>query len=120
MFKYNTLSDLLDGTLTTPLRKEGTNIVCQNEDGTIVNHVFSDFDFAKKIEERDFVSSDDLTSEMEQDLKETSDSYFSGVSFLTGIPFIKKPTFRQKVDRAIIYRGNRKISVETQIIRGKE
>ena len=47
MFKYNSLSDLKDGTLTTPLRKEGDFIVCQNENGIIVNKLISDFDFAK-------------------------------------------------------------------------
>ena len=68
MFKYNTLSDLKDGTLTTPLRKEGDFIVCQNENGLLVNKVFSDFDFAKKPEEREFVLASDLTSVMEGDL----------------------------------------------------
>lgn len=69
MFKYNSLSDLKDGTLTTPLRKEGDFIVCQNENGIIVNKLISDFDFAKKPEEREFILGSDLTSKMEEDLK---------------------------------------------------
>lgn len=68
MFKYNSLSDLKDGTLTTPLRKEGEYIICQNENGIIVNKLISDFDFAKKPEEREFILGTDLTSKMEEDL----------------------------------------------------
>ena len=68
MFKYNSISDLKDGTLTTPLRKEGEYIVCQNENGIIVNKLISDFDFAKKPEEREFILGTDLTSKMEEDL----------------------------------------------------
>lgn len=68
MFKYNSISDLKDGTLTTPLRKEGDYIICQNENGIIVNKLISDFDFAKKPEEREFILGTDLTSKMEEDL----------------------------------------------------
>ena len=68
MFKYNSLSDLKDGTLTTPLRKEGEYIICQNENGIIVNKLISDFDFAKKPEEREFILGTDLASKMEEDL----------------------------------------------------
>lgn len=68
MFKYNSISDLKDGTLTTPLRKEGEYIVCQNENGIIVNKLISDFDFAKKPEEREFILGTDLASKMEEDL----------------------------------------------------
>lgn len=68
MFKYNSLSDLKDGTLITPLRKEGSDIVCQTENGIIVNKLITDFDFAKKPEEREFILGTDLTSKMEKDL----------------------------------------------------
>ena len=73
MFKYNSLSDLKDGTLTLPLRKEDGFIICQNENGTIVKKTMSDFDFLKKPEEREFILGTDLTSEMEKDLIETKE-----------------------------------------------
>lgn len=68
MFKYNSLSDLKDGTLVVPLRKEGSDIICQTENGIIVNKLITDFDFIKKPEEREFILGTDLTSKMEEDL----------------------------------------------------
>jgi hypothetical protein len=79
MFKYNSLSDLKDGTLTTPLRKEGEYIICQNENGIIVNKLISDFDFAKKPEEREFILGTDLTSKMEEDLLQENPEFESVV-----------------------------------------
>lgn len=68
MFKYNSLSDLKDGTLVVPLRKEGSDIICQTENGIIVSKLITDFDFIKKPEEREFILGTDLTSKMEEDL----------------------------------------------------
>ena len=68
MFKYNSLSDLKDGTLVIPLRKEGSDIICQTENGIIVSKLITDFDFIKKPEEREFILGTDLTSKMEEDL----------------------------------------------------
>ena len=79
MFKYNSLSDLKDGTLTTPLRKEGEYIICQNENGIIVNKLISDFDFAKKPEEREFILGTDLISKMEEDLLQENPEFESVV-----------------------------------------
>lgn len=53
MFKYNELSDLLDGTLVTPLSKEGNgSIRCIDGNGNECYYEFDDFDFDKTIEER--------------------------------------------------------------------
>ena len=68
MFKYNSLSDLKDGTLVVPLIKEGSDIICQTENGIIVSKLITDFDFIKKPEEREFILGTDLTSKMEEDL----------------------------------------------------
>ncbi len=53
MFKYNELSDLLDGTLVTPLSKESNgSIRCIDSNGNECYYEFDDFDFDKTIEER--------------------------------------------------------------------
>ena len=53
MFKYNELSDLLDGTLVTPLSKEDNgSIRCVDSNGNECYYEFDDFDFDKTIEER--------------------------------------------------------------------
>lgn len=53
MFKYNELSDLLDGTLVTPLSKEDNgSIRCLDSEGNECFYEFDDFDFDKLPEER--------------------------------------------------------------------
>lgn len=52
MFAYGQLSDLKDGRLVTPLRKNGNYIECRMPDGRISNFSFKSFDFDKTIEER--------------------------------------------------------------------
>ena len=67
MFKYNELSDLTNGSLVTPLSKmDDGSIRCLDKNGQECFHVFKEFDFAKKVEERK-LNSDDLESEL-QDL----------------------------------------------------
>lgn len=53
MFKYNELSDLLDGTLVKPLSKmEDGSICCIDSNGNECFYEFDDFDFDKTVEER--------------------------------------------------------------------
>lgn len=66
MFAYNELSDLINGELVTPLRKDGENIICINSNGEEVVYSFDDFDFDKTLEERSFIvedSNDDSSEE---------------------------------------------------------
>ena len=66
MFAYNELSDLINGELVTPLRKDGENIICLNSNGEEVVYSFDDFDFDKTLEERSFIvedSNDDSSEE---------------------------------------------------------
>lgn len=64
MFKYNELSDLLNGELVVPIKKEGDKILCL-KDGKEVIYSFDDFDFDKTIEERNFIVVDDSSDEDE-------------------------------------------------------
>lgn len=53
MFKYNTLSDLIDSDeLVTPIKKEGDRILCINSNNEEVYHSFEEFDFDKMPSER--------------------------------------------------------------------
>lgn len=66
MFAYNELSDLINGELVTPLRKDGENIICLNSNGEEIVYSFDDFDFDKTLEERSFIvedSNDDSSEE---------------------------------------------------------
>ena len=79
MFAYNELSDLINGELVTPLRKDGENIICINSNGEEVVYSFDDFDFDKTLEERSFIvedsnddSSDENISPEETEQKEYS------------------------------------------------
>ena len=79
MFAYNELSDLINGELVTPLRKDGENIICLNSNGEEVVYSFDDFDFDKTLEERSFIvedsnddSSEENTSTEEIEQKEYS------------------------------------------------
>lgn len=61
MFKYNELSDLLNGELVTPIERTRDGVVCIDKNNNKVVYSFNDFDFNKKISERiiDNSSSDD-------------------------------------------------------------
>lgn len=79
MFAYNELSDLINGELVTPLRKDDENIICLNSNGEEVIYSFDDFDFDKTLEERSFIvedsnddSSEENTSSKEAETKEYS------------------------------------------------
>ena len=79
MFAYNELSDLINGELVTPLRKDGENIICLNSNGEEIVYSFDDFDFDKTLEERSFIvedsnddSSEENTSTEEIEQKEYS------------------------------------------------
>lgn len=53
MFKYNELSDLLDGSLVTPLSKTDDGLIrCVDNEGNECFYEFDDFDFDKLPEER--------------------------------------------------------------------
>lgn len=58
MFKYNELSDLLTGELVTPVQKDGDKIICIDKNLNKVYYSFSDFDFEKTVEERNFIVDD--------------------------------------------------------------
>ena len=64
MFKYNELSDLLNGELVEKKKKKGDKILCL-KDGKEVTYSFDDFDFDKTIEERNFIVVDDSSDEDE-------------------------------------------------------
>lgn len=68
MFKWNELSDLLDGTLVTPLSKtDSGNILCLNEDGTQSEYSYDDFDFEKTIDERSETTVSEVVDTMDSD-----------------------------------------------------
>ena len=70
MFKYNELSDLLDGSLVTPLSKtEDGSILCLDKDGNKCYYEFDDFDFDKLPEERE------IDEEIDEEI---DDSIFDG------------------------------------------
>ena len=73
MFAYNELSDLINGELVTPLKKNGENIICINSNGEEVVYSFDDFDFDKTLEERSFIveDSNDDSSEETTSIEET-------------------------------------------------
>lgn len=72
MFKYNELSDLVDGSLVTPLSKmDDGSIRCLNSKGEECYYGFKDFDFRKKPEERSLNSSG-LEAEVEGLIKDGS------------------------------------------------
>ena len=76
MFAYNELSDLINGELVTPLRKDGENIICLNSNGEEIVYSFDDFDFDKTLEERSFIvedSNDDSSDEISND--DSSEEY---------------------------------------------
>lgn len=53
MFKYNELSDLLDGSLVTPLSKTDDSLIrCIDSEGNECYYEFDDFDFDKLPEDR--------------------------------------------------------------------
>lgn len=70
MFKYNELSDLIDGSLVTPLSlNDDGSIHCIKQDGTEQNYFFEDFDFDKTISERN-LNTDSLENEADELIKE--------------------------------------------------
>ena len=73
MFGYNVLSDLKNGELVTPIKKDGDFIICLNSNGEEIKVVFNEFDFDKTPDERLIVvldSSDDISSEKESSNEE--------------------------------------------------
>ena len=74
MFAYNELSDLINGELVTPLRKDGENIICINSNGEEVVYSFDDFDFDKTLEERSFIVEDSNDDSSDDSGMDSSDS----------------------------------------------
>lgn len=135
MFKYNILSDLKDGSCVTPIRKEGTSIICIQEDGSEIKRIISDFDFAKKEEERGFVFTDTVTSIMEQDLVEeeivvekmpkikiiqSKKIIIEPPIIVKEIPVVIKnePIIKSSIEQVTKQKKNTKITIETQVIKG--
>lgn len=79
MFAYNELSDLINGELVTPLRKDGENIICLNSNGEEVVYSFDDFDFDKTLEERSFIVEDSNDDSSEENIlpEETEQKEYS-------------------------------------------
>lgn len=79
MFAYNELSDLINGELVTPLRKDGENIICLNSNGEEIVYSFDDFDFDKTLEERSFIveDSNDDSSEENTSIEEIEQKEYS-------------------------------------------
>lgn len=76
MFKYNELSDLLNGELVTPIQKDGDKIICLDKNLNKVYYTFDDFDFDKTEDERIFIvddgSSDDNSIDNSTDSSDDS------------------------------------------------
>ena len=77
MFAYNELSDLINGELVTPLRKDGENIICLNSNGEEVVYSFDDFDFDKTLEERSFIVEDSNDDSLEEDTSSEESKEYS-------------------------------------------
>lgn len=73
MFAYNELSDLLNGELVTPIKKDGENIICLNSKGEEVIYSFEDFDFDKTVEERSFIVEEESETE-ENEIEENEET----------------------------------------------
>lgn len=74
MFKYNELSDLLDGTLVKPLSKmEDGSIRCIDINGNECFYEFDDFDFDKLPEER-MPSLEDQIEDVPEDVPEEKEN----------------------------------------------
>ncbi len=74
MFKYNELSDLLNGTLVTPLSKEDDgSIRCLDSEGNECFYEFDDFDFDKQPEERVASLEEQLDSGKNEELEEKTE-----------------------------------------------
>ena len=77
MFGYNVLSDLKNGELVTPIKKDGDFIICLNSNGEEIKVAFSEFDFDKTPDERLIVvldSSDDISFKEESSNEEIIES----------------------------------------------
>lgn len=93
MFAYNQLSDLKDGSLVTPLRKENGKVVCLL-DGKETSFEFEDFDFDKQPGERvdivavgsekDIKNKDDAIYIIEEGIECKSKNVSMGVSVVAG------------------------------------
>lgn len=77
MFKYNELSDLLNGSLVTPLSKTDDGLIrCIDNEGNECFYEFEDFDFDKLPEDR---ITDESIIEPEPEIeKEKDDSEYDG------------------------------------------
>lgn len=77
MFKYNELSDLLNGSLVTPLSKTDDGLIrCINNEGNECFYEFEDFDFDKLPEDR-ITDEPIIEPEPEPDI-EKDDSEYDG------------------------------------------
>lgn len=80
MFKYNELSDLLNGDLVTPLKKENGQILCVDKNGDSVYYNYEDFDFDKLPQDRIL---DDSKNDQEIDkIIEIDDSTIDGTDIV--------------------------------------
>ncbi len=125
MFKYNTLSDLKDGTCVTPIRKEDSFIICKSENDEEVKKFLTDFDFAKKPEERGFVLTEETVVKMEEDLREevVKEEDIKEETLTASEPIEVLEVARVVTEEIIlevvpILRKNPKVSIERQVIRG--
>ena len=83
MFKYNELSDLLNGSLVTPLSKTDDGLIrCIDNEGNECFYEFDDFDFDKlpseRIVEDAIVEPEDPEEEIVEPPTEEDDSIFDG------------------------------------------
>jgi hypothetical protein len=74
MFKYNELSDLLNGSLVTPLSKTDDGLIrCIDNDGNECFYEFEDFDFDKLPEDRVINEPTEEPEEPEEPIKDDSE-----------------------------------------------
>lgn len=105
MFKYNELSDLIDGSLVTPLSKEDNGtILCLDSTGSKVYYSFDDFDFDKTINERKTIvsktdNSDSGSKDESSNIKEeSSDSSSSTITTKDVIEVMEKDIDDSTID----------------------
>lgn len=100
MFKYNELSDLLNGSLVTPLSKTDDGLIrCIDNEGNECFYEFDDFDFDKLPEDR-ITDEPIIESEPEPEIEiEKDDSEYDGTDEPISEPEVD-PDTREVVEKS--------------------
>jgi hypothetical protein len=115
MFCYNKLSDLKNGLIVIPLRKEGDFVIALDGSEEI-KLSFDDFDFAKNPKDR--VTIEEVSAIMEEDLKEEEVIPASNLIIRENLEtthYLSKQKFSRKERNFYIY-GKTRIDIERESI----